>query len=72
MADIHQRMPVILSASHYDTWLDTVDDAAKLQELFRPYPPELFIDGLSELTAYPISDVVNNPRHEENGLCCAD
>jgi putative SOS response-associated peptidase YedK len=54
--DIHDRMPVILSASDYDLWLD--EDVCKLEllkELFRPYPSE-------EMSAYPVSTLVNNVR----------
>lgn len=55
---IHNRMPVILSPASYDQWLDpTVQQAASLQALLRPYPSE-------ELTAYPVSTLVNNPRHD--------
>jgi len=55
---IHNRMPVILAPSTYDQWLDpTVHDAETLKSLIRPYPSE-------ELTAYPVSTLVNNPRHD--------
>jgi putative SOS response-associated peptidase YedK len=58
MADIHDRMPVILSPANYDFWLDPeFQDKAKLQSLLRPYP-----DG--EMTAYPVNTLVNNPRNE--------
>lgn len=54
--DIHDRMPVILSASDYDLWLD--EDVRKLEllkEPFRPYPSK-------EMSAYPVSTLVNNVR----------
>lgn len=55
---IHNRMPVILVPSTYDQWLDpTVHNAETLKSLIRPYPSE-------ELTAYPVSTLVNNPRHD--------
>lgn len=55
---IHNRMPVILAPSAYDQWLDpTVHDAESLKSLLCPYPSE-------ELTAYPVSTLVNNPRHD--------
>ena len=58
MADIHDRMPVILSPDDYDLWLDPeFQDKEKLQALLRPYPED-------ELTAYPVSTTVNNPKNE--------
>jgi putative SOS response-associated peptidase YedK len=55
---IHNRMPVILAPTAYDQWLDpTFQQAASLQALLRPYPSE-------ELLAYPVSTLVNNPRHD--------
>jgi len=55
---IHNRMPVILAPTAYDQWLDpTVQHAESLKALLRPYPSE-------ELLAYPVSTLVNNPRHD--------
>ena len=55
---IHNRMPVILSPTSYDQWLDpTVQDTVPLKALLRPYPGD-------ELLAYPVSTLVNNPRHD--------
>lgn len=39
MAPIHHRMPVILSPSDYDAWLDpTMNDPAKLTYMYEPFP----------------------------------
>ncbi len=58
MAPIHNRMPVILAPTSYDQWLDpTFQHVEPLKALLRPYPSE-------ELTAYPVSTLVNNPRHD--------
>jgi putative SOS response-associated peptidase YedK len=58
MADIHDRMPVILSPTDYDLWLDPeFQDKEKLQALLRPYPA-------NEMMAYHVSALVNNPRNE--------
>ena len=58
MQSIHNRMPVILARTSYDQWLDpTFQQAEPLTALLRPYPSE-------ELTAYPVSTLVNNPRHD--------
>jgi putative SOS response-associated peptidase YedK len=51
-------MPVILAPASYDQWLDpTFQQIEPLKALLRPYLSE-------ELTAYPVSTLVNNPRHD--------
>jgi putative SOS response-associated peptidase YedK len=51
-------MPVILSSTDYDRWLDpSIQEPAVLQSLLQPYPPD-------EVTAYPVSAMVNNPRND--------
>ena len=58
MRPIHNRMPVILAPVSYDQWLDpTFQHIEPLKALLRPYLSE-------ELTAYPVSTFVNNPRHD--------
>ena len=58
MTPIHNRMPVILAPTLYDQWLDpTFQQIDALKTLLRPYPSE-------ELTAYPVSTLVNNPRND--------
>jgi putative SOS response-associated peptidase YedK len=55
---IHNRMPVILAPTSYDQWLDPAfQQAEPLKALLRPYRSE-------ELTAYPVSTLVNNPRQD--------
>lgn len=55
---LHDRMPVILHEEDYDRWLDPkIDDPIQLGELLKPYASE-------ELTAFPISTLVNNARNE--------
>lgn len=57
MADIHDRMPVILTKQAESIWLDpTVQDPQVLQELIKPYEAE-------ELQAYPVSEAVNSPKN---------
>jgi putative SOS response-associated peptidase YedK len=59
MADIHDRMPVILSPDDYEFWLDPeFQGKEKLLSLLRPFPAD-------ELTAYPVSAIVNSPRNEK-------
>lgn len=59
MAGMHDRMPAILPAADYDLWLDPeFEDRAKLLSLLRPYPAD-------ELTAYPVSTLVNSPKNDD-------
>lgn len=59
MAEIHDRMPVILHAEDLDAWLDPGDEgSARVAGLIRPYPAELML-------ARPVSTHVNSPRHDD-------
>lgn len=56
--EVHDRMPVILKSSDYDTWLNPREkDLGKLKELLVPYPAE-------EMESYPVSTLVNSPKNE--------
>ena len=58
---IHDRMPVILSPTDYDRWLDpSIQEPAVLQTLLRTYPAD-------EMTAYPVSTLVNSPANDNPG-----
>jgi putative SOS response-associated peptidase YedK len=58
MAAVHDRMPVMLPPSSWETWLDpTVDDLDLLGRFLVPAPPEL-------IELYPVSTEVNNVRHQ--------
>ena len=62
MATIHDRMPVILPPSAWDTWLDPgLEDIAELRGLLVPCPAE-------GLEAYPVSTLVNSTRNEGASL----
>jgi putative SOS response-associated peptidase YedK len=52
VADIHDRMPVILAPTYYDRWLGEEPDP---RELMRPYPAE-------PMRMWPISTRVNKPE----------
>ena len=55
---VHHRMPVILQASEYDTWLDPeIQDSTRLSELLVSFPA-------SEMEGYPVSTYVNNPANQ--------
>ena len=59
LAPIHDRMPVVLAADDYDTWLDpALQDAERLQPLLQPCPPD-------DWEAYPVSKAVNRPAYDE-------
>lgn len=58
MAPINDRMPLILAKELIDTWLDLgtrLDDV--ITGLLRPCVPEM-------LVAYPVSNLVNNPKFD--------
>lgn len=58
LAPVHNRMPVIVAENDYDQWLDPKLVAREqLESLFRPFPS-------SAMEFYPVSAIVNNPRHE--------
>jgi len=58
IATLHDRMPVLLSPSEYDQWLDrNINDPQQLMGMYTPYPSET-------LRAMPISPLINNPRHD--------
>lgn len=62
MQPIHGRMPVILTKAHENMWLDrSITDPALLKSFLVPYDTE-------EMTAYPVSDIVNSPKND-NEAC---
>lgn len=58
LAPVHDRMPVIIHPEDYELWLD--EDVRKqelLKDLLQPYPAD-------EMTSYPVSASINNPREQ--------
>ena len=56
--DIHNRMPVILPENAYANWLQPGEsEAEQLKPLLIPFASD-------ELTAFPVSTLVNNPANE--------
>jgi putative SOS response-associated peptidase YedK len=55
MAQIHDRMPVIIAPVDYERWLSTLDPDPR--DLLAPYPAE-------PLAIWPISGKVNSPRND--------
>lgn len=57
MADIHNRMPVILEGEAREFWLDpSITDGDAFEPILKPF------DG--ELVPTPVSRLVNNPRND--------
>ncbi len=58
VANIHNRMPVILPRAAHSLWLEPSEvDPAGLVGLLDSYPAE-------EMMAYPVSTLVNDPKNE--------
>lgn len=55
MAEIHNRMPVILHREDEKNWLQSTDEK-ELADLLKPFPAK-------EMSAYRISDLVNSVRN---------
>ena len=57
-ATLHDRMPVILPLRHHHLWLDPQERRPdRLEPVLRPFPA-------SEMTAFPVSTVVNKPAND--------
>jgi len=62
MAPIHNRMPVILHTRNYAKWLDTSPQTPEnLLPLIQPFPAD-------NMSAYPISTLVNKPSNDSAEL----
>jgi putative SOS response-associated peptidase YedK len=59
VADVHDRMPVILRAADYDLWLDPgMTDAALVADCLKPFDARL-------MKKYPVSTRVNRPANDD-------
>ena len=59
VAQIHDRMPVILPRQEFGPWLDPdMRDPDRLAPLLRAYPAE-------EMTSFPVSTRVSNPANDD-------
>jgi len=61
LADLHHRMPVIISPQEYDIWLDRNTPLVDIKRLLKPYPS-------GEMTHWPVSDLVNRVAND-NAKC---
>lgn len=58
IAEIHDRMPVVVPPRACSAWLDrSIDDATVLTPLLRPLPPD-------ELEIHRVATLVNSPRND--------
>jgi putative SOS response-associated peptidase YedK len=62
MATIHNRMPVILPPTAYAQWLDSAPQTPEsLLPLLKPFPAD-------EMSAHPVSTLVNSPSNDRAEL----
>lgn len=61
VADIHPRMPVVISERQRSMWLDRATAPADLHALLRPAPDGIFV-------SHPVSRRVNRPSIDEPDL----
>ena len=62
LAELHNRMPAILSERDYEVWLDPVNrDTVSLKPILKPYPAE-------EMRVYPVSTKVNRVENDDDSL----
>jgi putative SOS response-associated peptidase YedK len=59
VGEIHDRMPVILAPERYDAWLAPTPQRA---DVFLPWLAPCPAEWLE---AYPVSDLVSSPAHDE-------
>jgi len=62
MADLHNRMPVILDKSQFADWLNPMPQTAEnLIHLIQPFPAD-------KMSAHPVSTLVNAPSNDRSEL----
>lgn len=59
VADLHDRMPVIVPPEKYDLWLDPdVTDIEAIRDILKPYDERL-------MRCYPVSTKLNNSKNDD-------
>ena len=59
VADVHDRMPVMLKAEDYDLWLDPgMTDAMRVADCLKPFDPRL-------MKKYPVGTRVNRAENDD-------
>ncbi|HZU21983.1 MAG TPA: SOS response-associated peptidase, partial [Terriglobales bacterium] len=63
VADVHDRMPVILQPDSYDLWLDPgFSNVAALREMLQPFPA-------GAMRKHAVSERVNSVKNDDAGVC---
>ena len=57
IAELHDRMPVILESHQWELWLDHKSNYSELNSLFIPLPND-------KITYYPVSELVNSVKND--------
>lgn len=57
LAEIHNRMPVILRPDQYGPWLNTQTESNTLKKMFKPF-------AAKKLSFHPVSGLCNNPEND--------
>ncbi len=57
MQPLHDRMPVILPAENYDSWLSPEENKERFQKMLIKYPSD-------KMMYHPVSTEVNSPKHD--------
>src|SRR5215472_12909786 len=59
LADVHDRMPVILAPENWPAWLgERKTDPAELKSLLEPYPAE-------DMVMWPVDKRVGDPKNKD-------
>lgn len=61
LAEIHNRMPVILPSESFDLWLSDSSRASDLKDLLVPFPADL-------MTSHPVGYEVNDTKADDESL----
>jgi putative SOS response-associated peptidase YedK len=65
LAEVHDRMPVILEPENYELWLDLgFKNLDTLTAMLKPFDP-------AQMKCYPVSSLVNSPANDDPA-CAAE
>ncbi|HET8781786.1 MAG TPA: SOS response-associated peptidase family protein, partial [Pyrinomonadaceae bacterium] len=61
LAEIHNRMPVILPSQSFDLWLNDQSRSSDLKDLLVPFPADL-------MTKHPVGYEINDTKTDDETL----